>query len=91
MSDQGNAGPIRVLLVDDHAILRDGMCALLATEPGIEVVGGGEVEPRLEALDRVGRQGGTLRRWFREARSERWSHGCATPAISRRSNRSATR
>jgi len=39
MSAQGNAGPIRVLLVDDHAILRDGMCALLATEPGIEVVG----------------------------------------------------
>ena len=31
--------PISVLLVDDHAILRDGMCALLATEPGIEVVG----------------------------------------------------
>jgi NarL family two-component system response regulator LiaR len=39
MSSQGNADPIRVLLVDDHAILRDGMCALLATEPGIEVVG----------------------------------------------------
>jgi NarL family two-component system response regulator LiaR len=28
-----------VLLVDDHAILRDGMCALLATVPEIEVVG----------------------------------------------------
>ena len=30
---------IRVLLVDDHAIVRDGIRSLLATEPGIEVVG----------------------------------------------------
>jgi NarL family two-component system response regulator LiaR len=35
--------PIRVLVADDHAIVRRGICALLATEPGIEVVG--------EALD----------------------------------------
>ena len=31
--------PIRVLVVDDHAVVRIGVCALLATEPGIEVVG----------------------------------------------------
>lgn len=30
---------IRVLVVDDHAIVRKGICALLDTEPGIEVVG----------------------------------------------------
>jgi YesN/AraC family two-component response regulator len=30
---------IRVLIADDHAIVRKGICALLATEPGIEVVG----------------------------------------------------
>jgi NarL family two-component system response regulator LiaR len=30
---------IRILLVDDHAIVRDGIRSLLATEPGIEVVG----------------------------------------------------
>jgi NarL family two-component system response regulator LiaR len=35
--------PIRVLVADDHAIVRRGICALLATEPSIEVVG--------EALD----------------------------------------
>jgi len=29
---------IRVLIADDHAIVRKGICALLATEPGIEVV-----------------------------------------------------
>jgi NarL family two-component system response regulator LiaR len=30
---------IRVLIADDHAIVRKGVCALLATEPDIEVVG----------------------------------------------------
>lgn len=30
---------IRILVADDHAIVRKGVCALLATEPGIEVVG----------------------------------------------------
>jgi NarL family two-component system response regulator LiaR len=30
---------IRVLVADDHAIVRRGICALLATEPDIEVVG----------------------------------------------------
>jgi NarL family two-component system response regulator LiaR len=32
-------GPIRVLLVDDHAIVRDGIRSLLKTQPEIEVVG----------------------------------------------------
>jgi NarL family two-component system response regulator LiaR len=32
-------GLIRVLVADDHPIVRKGVCALLATEPGIEVVG----------------------------------------------------
>lgn len=31
--------PIRVLVVDDHAVVRRGIRALLDTEPGIEVVG----------------------------------------------------
>lgn len=30
---------IRVLIADDHTLVRKGICALLATEPGIEVVG----------------------------------------------------
>ena len=31
--------PIRILLVDDHAIVRDGIRSLLKTQPDIEVVG----------------------------------------------------
>ena len=38
MKDKSSA-PIRVLVVDDHAIVRKGICALLETKPGIEVVG----------------------------------------------------
>ena len=34
--------PIRVFVAEDHAIVRKGLCALLATEPGIEVVGEAE-------------------------------------------------
>ncbi|CAN5671150.1 MAG: response regulator transcription factor [Gemmatimonadetes bacterium] len=32
-------GPIRILLVDDHAVLRSGLRALLEAEPGLEVIG----------------------------------------------------
>lgn len=39
MTDQANVGPIRVLVVDDHAIVRDGIRSFLATHPNIEVAG----------------------------------------------------
>jgi DNA-binding NarL/FixJ family response regulator len=36
----GNAtAPIRILLVDDHALFRKGVASLLAAEPGFEVIG----------------------------------------------------
>jgi NarL family two-component system response regulator LiaR len=38
MNDQ----PIRILIVDDHAVVRKGIRALLATESGIEVIGEAE-------------------------------------------------
>jgi DNA-binding NarL/FixJ family response regulator len=31
-------GPVRILIADDHAIIRAGLRALLAREPGFEVV-----------------------------------------------------
>jgi DNA-binding NarL/FixJ family response regulator len=43
--------PIRVLLVDDHTILREGIRALLADEPEIVVVG--EAGDGEEAVERV--------------------------------------
>jgi two-component system, NarL family, response regulator NreC len=48
----GQAAEIRVLLVDDHAIERQGVRALLDAEPGIVVVG--EAGDGLEALPLVG-------------------------------------
>jgi len=43
---------IRVLIVDDHAILRDGIRALLAAYDDVEVVG--EAADGREAIDKVG-------------------------------------
>ena len=31
--------PIRILVADDHTLVREGLCGLLATEPGFKVVG----------------------------------------------------
>lgn len=42
---------IRALVVDDHTIVRDGICALLALAADIEVVG--EAENGREALEKV--------------------------------------
>jgi NarL family two-component system response regulator LiaR len=48
-----DARPIRVLLVDDHAVVRKGLRALFEREPGIEVVG--EANDGEEAVRIVGR------------------------------------
>jgi two-component system response regulator NreC len=47
----GRETVIRVMLVDDHTILREGVRALLASEPEIVVVG--EASDGQEALDKV--------------------------------------
>jgi two-component system, NarL family, response regulator LiaR len=43
--------PIRVLVVDDHAIVREGLRWLMSTEPGMELVG--EAADGLEAIDKA--------------------------------------
>ena len=44
---------IRILIVDDHAVVRKGIRALLATEPTLEIVG--EAEDGLEAVGKYGK------------------------------------
>jgi NarL family two-component system response regulator LiaR len=56
MRQQGNPqkgldAPIQVLIVDDHAIVRRGIRALLETEEGIEVVG--EAQDGRQALEKI--------------------------------------
>ena len=51
MTDSSRLCPIRVLLADDHAIVRKGISALLATEPDIEVIG--EAEDGQDAIEKV--------------------------------------
>ncbi len=46
-----NAKPIRVLIADDHAVVRRGLQALIDSEPGMEVVG--EAQDGIEALFKV--------------------------------------
>jgi len=42
-------GPIRILLADDHPLLRDGVAGLIADQPDMELVG--EAATGLEAID----------------------------------------
>lgn len=51
--DHGATGSLRVLVVDDHPVVRAGMVGLLATEPGIVVVG--EAADGAEAVSAAGR------------------------------------
>jgi len=52
--------PIRILIVDDHAVVRLGLLSFLATEPGFDVVGdaagGQQALDALARLDAAGRR-----------------------------------
>jgi NarL family two-component system response regulator LiaR len=43
--------PIRVLITDDHAVVREGLRGLITSEPGMEVVG--EASNGLEAVEKA--------------------------------------
>jgi NarL family two-component system response regulator LiaR len=43
-----HSGPIRILIADDHAIVREGLRALIETEPGMKLVG--EASDGVEAV-----------------------------------------
>jgi DNA-binding NarL/FixJ family response regulator len=45
---------IRVLLADDHPVVRAGLCGMLAAEPGIEVAGEAASGSEAVALARAG-------------------------------------
>ena len=47
----GDGDPIRVLVVDDHALFRRGLEMVLGSEPDIEVVG--EAEDGADALEKA--------------------------------------
>jgi DNA-binding NarL/FixJ family response regulator len=48
------SGPIRLLIVDDHPVVRDGTAALLAAQPGIAVAGtAGSIDEALALIAAV--------------------------------------
>ena len=49
MKNEGSSPPKRLLIADDHALVREGMRAMLASEQSLEVVG--EAENGREALE----------------------------------------
>lgn len=49
--DKGPAGPVRVLVVDDHALFRRGLVEVLAQESNVQVVG--EAADGREAIQKV--------------------------------------
>jgi DNA-binding NarL/FixJ family response regulator len=39
MSNEEDTAPVRILIVDDHALVRSGLRVMLKREPGFEIIG----------------------------------------------------
>ncbi len=52
MSDFLTSTPVRILLADDHPVVRDGLRAMLGTQPDFQIVG--EAASGVEAVQRAG-------------------------------------
>lgn len=53
-SDGADPSPIRLLIIDDHPVVRDGTAVLLQAQPGIAVVGtAGSIDEAVALIDRV--------------------------------------
>lgn len=54
LNQQSGEPPIRIVLVDDHQIMREGLRQLLTREPGLEVSGeAGDGQTALELVERL--------------------------------------
>ena len=53
MDGQANTEPIRLLLLDDHVLFREGLSRLLASEPDFEMVGNCGCTIEIVAVDVV--------------------------------------
>lgn len=54
MASGHRAGPTRIVVVDDHAIMRDGLTAMLGNEDGLEVVATAEDgKAAIDVVDRL--------------------------------------
>src|SRR5918992_1791046 len=49
ISEEAQTEPMRIMITDDHALVRDGLRSMLGDEPGLEVVG--EAATGREALE----------------------------------------
>src|SRR5579863_7056657 len=48
---KSEAKPVTVLIVDDHPVVRDGLCAMISADPDIQVVA--EAGTGVEALEAI--------------------------------------